>query len=742
MPISRPFGRWFVAASLLLIGLLAGLSGANAQGRRLGLVVGLADYGETRHPTALQDASLVAQALKQAGFELAEGANLSQNELRAMLRDFADKVGAAGPDALIAVYVAGVGVQEDGENILIPAGARLRQKSDLGIEGLRIDDMLRVVGSMPASARIVMLDAAYAHPYAQLVADGGRGLAPVEKREGMLVAYNHSPNQTVELPRTNYGAYAMALAEVLAEPGLELSTIFNRVRLRVHDQTQGLQTPWDVNGLNRPIVLVAPAPGAAPVPAPAPRRPIAELGADEAYGRAVEIDTIKSYEEFLRAYPDHPQAKRVRAMIASRREAYYWQRARRANTSRAYWTYLRRYPNGAHAGEAEARLARLSAPVEPPVDFEEIIYDDLPPPPPVEVEIYETVVVEDNWSVLPPPPGFGIIGLPPPPLAIIDLPPPPPPVPSQKILPAVAIGAGVIGAAILANRMWKRPATVRPPVAPPIVRPVRPIQPVGVGPRPGPGQIMPVGPGVGQPPAVGPRPGPGQIMPGGGVIRPGQPPAVSPVRPGVAGQPPITAPGQPTVVRPGQPPVVTPGRPGVVGQPPVAPPGQPTVVRPGQPPVVTPGRPGVVGQPPVTPPGQPNVVRPGQPPVVTPVRPGIGAPSPGPGGRQRPVITPQRPAPPVARPAPPAVRPVAPVARPAPVHRPPRPVVRQPAPVVRQAPPVVRQPPPRPAPAYRPPPPVGRAAPPPAVRPAAPVARPPAPAPRPCTPQMRAARQC
>lgn len=663
MPVPRSFARWFTAVLFIVAGLVAGLSGAQAQGKRLGLVVGLADYGETRHPTALQDASLVAQALKQAGFDLVEGANLSQSELRATLRDFADKVSGAGPDALVAVYVAGVGVQDDGENILIPAGARLRQKSDLGIEGLRVDDMLRVIGGMPAAARIVMLDAAYAHPYAQLVADAGRGFAPVEKRDGILVAYNHSPNQTVELPRTNYGAYAMALAEVLAEPGLDLGAIFDRVRLRVHDQTQGLQTPWDMNGIATPILLNAPsaAPGAAPpVAPPAPRRPIAELGADEAYGRAVEIDTIKAYEEFLRAYPDHPQARRIRAMVASRREAYYWQRARRANTSRGYWTYLKRYPNGAHAGEAESRLARLSAPVEPPTDFEEIIYDDLPPPPPAEVEIYETVVVEDRWGVLPPPPGFGMIGLPPPPVAIIDLPPPPPPVPSQKILPAVVIGAGVIGAAILANRMWKRPATVRPPVAPPIVRPVRPVRPVGVGPRPGPGQIMP---GV-QPPAVGPRPG--QIPPGGGIV--------NPVRPGVVGQPPVTPPGQPNVVRPGQPPVVTPVRPGIGGQPPN--------VGGGRGPVVTPQRPA--------------------PPAVRPVAP-VTRPSP-PVVRQPPVVRPAPPIvrqPPVVRPAPPVVR--QPPPRSAPVYRPPPPAARPaPPPAARPAAPVFRPPPPAARPAPRP----------------------------------------
>ena len=729
MPILRPIGRWFAATMLLVAGLFVGLADAQAQGKRLGLVVGLAEYGETRHPTALQDASLVAQALKQAGFDLVEGANLSQSELRATLRDFADKVSASGPDALVAVYIAGVGVQDDGENLLIPSGARLRQKSDLGIEGLRVDDMLRVIGGVPASARIVMLDAAYAHPYAQLVADGGRGFAPMEKRDGLLIAYNDSPSQAVELPRTNYGAYAMALAEVLAEPGLDLGAVFERVRLRVHDQTQGAQTPWDVNGVGGQIVLVAPAAGqgAAPPAVPAPKRPIAELSADEAYGRAVEIDTIKAYEDFLRAYPDHPQAKRIRAMVASRREGFYWQRARRANNSRAYWTYLKRYPNGAHAGEAEARLARLSAPVEPPADFEEIIYDDLPPPPPAEIEIYETVVIEDRWGALPPPPGFGVIGLPPPPVAIIDLPPPPPPIPSQKILPAVVIGAGVIGAAILANRVWRRPATVRPPVAPPIVRPVRPVRPIGVGPRPGPGQIMPVGPGAGRPPVVGPRPGPGQIVPG--QIVPGG---------GVVGRPPITPPGAPNVVRPGQPGVVAPGRPGIGGPPPVTPPGAPNVVRPGQPGVVAPGRPGIGGRPPVTPPGQPNVIRPGQRPVVTPGRPAIGAPPSG-GLRPGPVITPQRPVAPVVR-------------RPPPVVRPAPPVVRQAPPVVRQAPPVIRQAPPRPAPVYRPAPPVARPAP--AVRPAAPAFRPPPaaarpapaigprPAPRPCTPQMRAARQC
>jgi uncharacterized caspase-like protein len=750
MPISgsRP-SVWQLVAAVLLA-CMAGIApafaqGVAVQGKRLGLVIGLSDYGDTKHPTALQDAGLVSQSLRQAGFELTEAANLTQSELRAAFRDFSDKAATAGPDAVIAVYIAGVGVQDDAENILLPVGARLRQRADLALEGIRVSDLLRGIAGIPGAGRIVMIDAAYAHPYAQLVADGGRGLVPAEKRDGMLIAYNTSPDQVVELPRTNYGAYAMALAEAFREPGLNLDALFERVRLRVHDLSQSTQTPWEVNGIATPLVLVAPVPGQPnAASAPQARRPIADLGADEAYSRAIEMDSIRGYEEFLRVNPDHAQARRIRAMVAARREAFYWQRARRANTSRGYWTYLKRYPNGAHSGEAEARLARLSAPVEPPADFEEVIYDDLPPPPPAEIEIYESVVVEDRWDALPPPPGFRIIGLPPPPVEIIELAPPPPPT-GSRILPAVVIGAGVIGAAILANRAWKRPATVRPPVAPPIMRPPR--QPVGgggfrpgqppvvSGPRPvGVQPVVPGGaivpPGAVVPGVGAPRPQPGQIGPG---VRP-QPPGVFPqarplpgqIGPGGRPMPGVNGPKPPTVGAPVPPTVGAPVPPSVTGpKPPVGSTVPPAQVRPVVP--------------------QPRQIVPGRGPQIGPAGAG-GRPVIGPATRTRPVI-----GPPGGGAMQPAGR--APIARPqptvrAPVPRP-QPVIRTPAP---RPQPVMRAPAPRPqpamrAPAPRPQPVIRAPAPRPVIRAPAPRPAVRAPAPRPapppsCTPQLRALHRC
>ena len=732
--------------ALALVVLAAGVGTAEAQQKRLGFVVGMSEYGATAHPTALQDAGLVAQSLKGAGFEVQEAANLRQDEFRAAFREFTQKASEAGPDAVLAVYIAGVSLQDGGENILIPAGANLRQRTDLALEGLRMNDFIRALGATPAKARLMMVDTAYTHPYGQLVAEGARGLSITEPMPGLAISYNQSPGLSVAMPQSNYGAYAMALAEALREPGLNVNAMFERVRLRVHDLSAGLQTPWDSVSVPADVVLNAPVAGAAPITSaiPEPDKPMAQVSVEDAYARALALDSIRGYQDFLKAFPQAPQAKRVRALLAARREALFWQQTRRSDTDRAYWTYLKRYPKGAHAADAEARLTRLSAPIMPPPTFDEVIYADVPPPPPEELVIYDEVVVDDGWHALPPPVAYPAY-IPPPPVALIDLEPPPPPSPWARVLPAVGLG---VGAAILANRMWRKPPPVRPVVAPPVPRPPRPAggwagrPPVVLPPGPPVPATLPPRPGApvgamgqpgrpGMPGAIGGQPGMGQ--PPGVGMQPGGTPGA---RPGALPVPPPGAirPGPATLPPPGRtPPVATPTPPPQVGAPP--PPGaRPAVV----PPPVQPGAkpmPGVatqpnrpVGQPPVTAPQQPGPMI-GRPPLVRQPPPTV----PQPGMRQpRPNVgAPPPVARPMARPAPPMARPV-PVQRPQPMMRPsaPPPMAR-PAPVQRSAPPPMARP--SPPPMMRP------SAPPPMARPSAPPPRPAAPS---CPPQLRAMGRC
>src|SRR3569833_556222 len=149
------------------------------------------------------------------------------------------------------------------------------------------------------------------------------------------------------------------------------------------------------------------------------------MGAQDAYAAALERDTLQGYEDFLGAYASDPMAKRVRVIVAARREAITWRRSYRADTPDAYWSYLRRYPRGPHAGDARRRLAILSAALEPPQSFAMMEYD-VPPPPPDEIVYVDRPVLmfsdpEFDFAPPPPPPVFY---LPPPPEDFIDLPPP------------------------------------------------------------------------------------------------------------------------------------------------------------------------------------------------------------------------------------------------------------------------------------------------------------------------------
>ncbi|WP_407654359.1 caspase family protein [Bradyrhizobium prioriisuperbiae] len=758
-------------------------------------------YAKSPLATAANDAGLIAQTLQAAGFDVVGARDLDGDSLRKSFRDFVQKAEASGPGTVAMVYLAGYGLQLAGENYFIPVDSTLNRDTDIPIEGLRISDYIRQLAALPLKSSIVVLDAARQQPFIEGGLPIASGLALVEPETNMLIAYNAAPGTIAPVEQGSYGVYAQSLAEMIRTGGLPLTELFNRLRLRVNEASKGAQVPWDAQKLSVPFMFFdrapdAPAP-AAPDQAAAMRdKPIRELGAQDAYIAALDRDTLQGYEDFLGAYGGDPLAKRVRAIVAARREAITWRRTYRADTPESYWSYLRRYPRGPHAADARRRLAILTAPLEPPPSFAMIDYD-VPPPPQDEIIYVDRPVLmfnDPDFDFAPPPPP-PVFFLPPPPPDFVVLEPPPEPeglfiLPQPYFVPI--------------------PVYVRPPiyVRPPqnnfifnnihnttIINTVinRPPQPA-----PGPGGPI-VGPkggfgGAGPKGGVGPNAGPGGAKgpPGGGfqpqpgAAGPSLPPAVAqraalinqgklPVPPSAAINP-RQRPGAPGF----QPPQPTSG--GSPGSPPsVRPNGFPGQSFPGQQPMQTPNQglpkanvlpmPGAPGAPPAPPsagfqgrpPGAVHIPTPGQGPgsapiVVNPPRPAapggvppagapprLGAPPPPlpsavPNAPHRPGVLP----PPAAGFTPP--RP-APQAAPQPqirqqIQRPVPPPRIAPAP--RPAPPTRVAPPPRPAPVARPAPPPRMAPPPPRMappppRPVPPPMARPAPPPRMAPPPLRAA---
>jgi len=424
----------FLAIIGLLVAFTVGVAPSSARAeQRIALVLGNAAYETGALKTPANDAGLIAQTLEAAGFEVIGARDLDNDALRRAFRDFVDKAAAVGPDGVAVLYLGGYGLQLEGENYFVPVDARIERASDIPVHAVRLSDYTRSLAALKLKASIVVLDLARNHPFAPNEPLAG-GLALVEPEPGMLIAFNAAPGTIAPAAEGAYGPYAKALAEMMREGGLPLNELFDHVRLRVSDATQGAQVPWHASNVVASFVFFertadAPPSVAANEVNPALRsRQIRDLGAQEAYIAALERDALPDYFEFLDSYATDPLANRVRAIVAARREALIWRRTRWLDTPAAYWSYLRLYSDGLHASDCYRRLAFSHASLEASPDFSPVDYDVPPPTPEETIYIQHRVIFfGDPAYDLPPPPAIPAAFLPPLSPEFVDLPPPEPP---------------------------------------------------------------------------------------------------------------------------------------------------------------------------------------------------------------------------------------------------------------------------------------------------------------------------
>lgn len=128
-----PFLHGIAAVVALLASMLATPVNAHEPERRFALVIGNSEYRSGRQPTAANDAGLIAEALRTAGFDVAGARDLDKDTLSRSIDEFLDKVTAAGPQTVSVVYVAGYGLQLAGESYFIPIDVTLQRDEDIPI---------------------------------------------------------------------------------------------------------------------------------------------------------------------------------------------------------------------------------------------------------------------------------------------------------------------------------------------------------------------------------------------------------------------------------------------------------------------------------------------------------------------------------------------------------------------------------------------------------------------------------
>ena len=354
----RPAFRDLLLLAALLLSFQISLPRVASAENRLALVMGQSKYHAVPAlPNAANDGKNMAEALGKAGYQVTAAADLSQNEMRQTISDFAAKVAASGPDTVALVYYAGHGLQIDGENYLIPVDVDPKREADIPLQAVRLNDLMNTLGALPTRMRIYLLDACRNNPFPALAQTAGHGLAVVNTKAGApgsFISFSTSPGAEAEDGNGEDSPYTAALLKVANEANLQIEEVSKRVRVAVFEATEGRQVPWDSSSLIRAYVLFLSALGAGAHEDAAALKPQTrtvddwrkELKDKEpkvAFKEAIEADSVTAYEAFTSVFAQSSYAPRARSLMERRKEMEAWEAAVAANTSASFEAFLASY---------------------------------------------------------------------------------------------------------------------------------------------------------------------------------------------------------------------------------------------------------------------------------------------------------------------------------------------------------------------------------------------------------------
>ena len=323
---------------------------AQPAGRRVALVIGNSAYQNT---TALanpaNDATIMAQALRDVGFEVIDGVDLDRRGLDLKIRDFARALGTADAGLF---YYAGHGLQVGGQNYLVPVDARLESERDLDFEAVKIDFVLRQMEiDREAKTNIVFLDACRDNPLSRNLARSmgtrsaglGRGLAQVQTGVGTFISFSTQPGNVALDGQGRNSPFTAALTKALATPDRTITSVMIDVRKDVLAATGGKQVPWDHSALTGDFYFQqASAPGA--LQQAKPGTP------DNTQER------LRQLEEALKQKSSPQQTADTVELAQSRERLRTLEEANKADQKRIFDT---QYSSSRSAGDAQSR-ANLS----------------------------------------------------------------------------------------------------------------------------------------------------------------------------------------------------------------------------------------------------------------------------------------------------------------------------------------------------------------------------------------------
>jgi hypothetical protein len=214
--------------------------------RRVALVIGNSAYTDPSAPVLanpVNDAQLVAGALRQAGFEVDIRTDRDHNEFHEELELFSAKARRAD---VALIYYAGHGLEAVGKNWLIPTDYRAKRAADLRYDAIDMEEAVRSLAG--AKLKVLILDACRENPWARRLRESTSsvtiGLASLTPSDSIVI-YSAAPGTTADdgVGRRN-SPFATAFAKDILLPQSPIQNLGPHLRDDVLESTQRRQSPF------------------------------------------------------------------------------------------------------------------------------------------------------------------------------------------------------------------------------------------------------------------------------------------------------------------------------------------------------------------------------------------------------------------------------------------------------------------------------------------------------------------
>ncbi|HNJ42817.1 MAG TPA: caspase family protein, partial [Acidobacteriota bacterium] len=290
---------------------VSGSTGARNTTRKLALVIGNSAYTEAPLKNPANDASDMAVALKQLGFEVMSAINVNQREMKRLIREFGGQLRTGGVGVF---FYAGHGMQVNGRNYLIPIGATINTEPDVEDEAVDVNLLLGQFEMAGNGLNIVILDACRNNPFGRSFRSVEKGLAQMTAPTGTVVIYATAPGRVASDGNTRNGLYTQELLTNLRQPGMRLEDILIQTRVAVKTKSGGQQVPWE-NGALEGVFYFVP-PGANSGGGSSGSSVTAETVEEDAWNEIKDSPRAEDFKVFLREFPNGKRAPLARVKLA------------------------------------------------------------------------------------------------------------------------------------------------------------------------------------------------------------------------------------------------------------------------------------------------------------------------------------------------------------------------------------------------------------------------------------------